>query len=320
MNSKELTPTLPAHSDGVNLCLAELLQYKNQSVRWLPPAQSVWSQLNGQHQSRHKGRGMNFAEVRPYQAGDDIRAIDWRVTARTGKTHTKLFTEEREQPVMLLIDVSPSMKFGTQLLLKSVQAAHFSSLLSWLAVSEQDRIGAIVFNGNRMYECKPTARQQGPLTVINAMIDAHGEHENFNEQRLSFSDALKHLHHLCPKGSEIVVLSDFYHLQENDKRRLSQLRQHNRLQFVQLFDPLEFGNTPFNGIEFVTDDQQATWLDFSAKSTRDSLSQQYQEHQHFIQNMCKSLAIPLHHLSAAQTLMDQLGHSGFKGNKGGQRG
>lgn len=315
MNSKELTPALPAHSDGVNLCLAELLQYKNQSVRWLPPAQSVWSQLNGQHQSRHKGRGMNFAEVRPYQAGDDIRAIDWRVTARTGKTHTKLFTEEREQPVMLLIDISPSMKFGTQLLLKSVQAAHFSSLLSWLAVSEQDRIGAIVFNGNRLYECKPTARQQGPLTVINAMIDAHQDvrNDNFNEKRLSFSDALKHLHHLCPKGSEIVVLSDFYQLQEKDKRRLSQLRQHNRLQFVQIFDPLEFGHTTFNGIEFVTDDQQATWLDFSAQSTRDSLSQQYQEHQHFIQEMCKSLAIPLHHLSAAQTLLDQLGHSGSKG-------
>ena len=322
MNSQDLTPALPAHSDGVNLCLAELLQYKNQSVRWLPPAQSVWSQLNGQHQSRHKGRGMNFAEVRPYQAGDDIRAIDWRVTARTGKTHTKLFTEEREQPVMLLIDVSSSMKFGTQLLLKSVQAAHFSSLLSWLAVSEQDRIGAIVFNGNRLYECKPTARQQGPLTVINTMIAAHQEssNDNFDGNRLSFSDALKHLHHLCPKGSEIVVLSDFYQLGDQDKRRLSQLRQHNRLQFVQIFDPLEFGHTAFNGVEFVTDDRQSTWLDFSAKSTRDSLSQQYQQHQQFIQEMCKSLAIPLHHLSAAQSLMDQLGNSGFKASKGGAHG
>ncbi|WEM44252.1 DUF58 domain-containing protein (plasmid) [Photobacterium sp. DA100] len=322
MTSQDLTPTLPTHSDGVNLCLAELLQYKNQSVRWLPPAQSVWSQLNGQHQSRHKGRGMNFAEVRPYQAGDDIRAIDWRVTARNGKTHTKLFTEEREQPVMLLVDVSSSMKFGTQLLLKSVQAAHFSSLLSWLAVSEQDRIGAIVFNGNRLYECKPTARQQGPLTVINAIIDAHqeGGDEDFDHKRVSFSDALKHLHHLCPKGSEIVVLSDFYQLQETDKRRLSQLRQHNRLQFVQLFDPLEFGHTSFNGIEFVTDDQQATWLDFSAQSTRDSLSQQFQQHQQFIQELCKSLAIPLHLLSAAKSLMEQLGQPGAKVHSGGSHG
>ncbi len=111
MKPTHINVALPPHSDGVNVCLAELLQYKNQAVRWLAPAKSIWSQLNGHHQSRHKGRGMNFSEVRPYQAGDDIRSIDWRVTARTGKTHTKLFTEEREQPIMLFIDLSASMQF-----------------------------------------------------------------------------------------------------------------------------------------------------------------------------------------------------------------
>ncbi|PSW21787.1 DUF58 domain-containing protein [Photobacterium sanctipauli] len=306
MTETTITSLLPAHSDGVNLCLAELLLYKNQSVRWLPPAQSVWSQLNGQHQSRKKGRGMNFSEVRPYQAGDDIRAIDWRVTARTGKTHTKLFDEEREQPVMILVDLSASMNFGTQLMLKSVQAAHFTSLLSWLAVSEQDRIGAIVYNGHRLFECKPTARQQGPLSVINALLEAH-QYEN-SSQTMPFSHALKHLHHLCPKGSEIVIISDFYQLQEADKRRLSQLRQHNRIQFVQVSDPLEQGQTQFNGVEFVADSTQSAWLDFSAKKTRDGLSEQYQHHQQFIQRMCKSLAMPLHLLSAATPLMSQLGH------------
>ncbi|MGF1726179.1 DUF58 domain-containing protein [Photobacterium nomapromontoriensis] len=326
MIKNTMTPALPMHSDGVNLCLAELLQYKNQSVRWLPPAQSVWSQLNGQHQSQRKGRGMNFSEVRPYQPGDDIRAIDWRVTARTGKTHTKLFTEEREQPVMLLIDLSPSMMFGSQLMLKSVQAAHFSSLLSWLAVSEQDRIGAIIYTGQKLIECKPTARQQGPLKVINALIEAHQDYQlsaaSPDTTSLPFADALKHLHHLCPKGSEIVVLSDFYQLQQSDKRRLSQLRQHNRIQFVQLYDPLELGQTTFNGIEYVADSQQATWLDFSKAKTRDGLSQQYQAHQEFLQSLCKRLAIPLHTLSAAEPLMQQLGFSGktTATQQGGQHG
>ncbi|MGF1689003.1 DUF58 domain-containing protein [Photobacterium japonica] len=313
MTTHTPTPALPLHSDGVNLCLAELLQYKNQSVRWLPPAQSVWSQLNGQHQSRRKGRGMNFSEVRPYQPGDDIRAIDWRVTARTGKTHTKLFTEEREQPVMLLIDLNASMCFGSQLLLKSVQAAHFASLLSWLAVSEKDRIGAIIYDGHQLVDCKPTGRQQGPLSVINAMIAAHQRvSENALQaptSLLPFSDALKHLHHLCPKGSEIVILSDFYQLTDSDQRRLSQLRQHNRIQFVHVYDPLERGQTTFNGIEYVTDNQQATWLDFSAARTREGLNQQYHAHQQFLQALCKRLAIPLHLLSAAQPLMQQLGFS-----------
>ena len=256
--------------------------------------------------SRKKGRGMNFSEVRPYQTGDDIRAIDWRVTARTGKTHTKLFTEEREQPVMLLVDFSTSMKFGSQLLLKSVQTAHFASLLSWLAVSEQDRIGAIIYTGNRLVECKPTARQQGPLVVINALIEAHNNSSD-KQSPLPFTAALKHLHHLCPKGSDIVVISDFYQLQETDKRRLSQLRQHNRIRFVRIYDPLEQGQTSFKGTEHVADSTQSVWLDFSASKTREKLSQQYDTHQAFISEMALSLAIPLHQISAARPLMPQLG-------------
>lgn len=309
MKSTHINVALPPHSDGVNVCLAELLQYKNQVVRWLAPAKSIWSQLNGHHQSRHKGRGMNFSEVRPYQAGDDIRSIDWRVTARTGKTHTKLFTEEREQPIMLFIDLSSSMQFGSQLMLKSVQAAHFASLLSWLAVDKQDRVGAVIYNGVSVTECKPTARQRGPLQIINTLISAQNEAlqaiAQINED--GFSAALKRLHYLCPKGSEIILISDFYALKATDKRRLSQLRQHNRIQFVQINDPLEQGQTKFRGYEHVTDNQQSTWLDFSAKKTRDSLSQQYQTHQNFISEMATSLAIPLHTLSAAQPLLQQLG-------------
>lgn len=138
---------LPPHANGVTLSLEELLPYQQQSVRWLPPARSLWTQMSGQHQSRSLGRGMDFAEVRQYQPGDDIRAIDWRVTARTGKPHTKLFTEEREKPVVLYIDLSASMQFGSQLMLKSVQAAHVASLISWLSVAQKrsrwcgDRLG-----------------------------------------------------------------------------------------------------------------------------------------------------------------------------------
>ncbi|MGR5115119.1 DUF58 domain-containing protein [Photobacterium damselae] len=312
MNQTAMSVLLPAHSDGVTLCLAELLQYKNQTVRWLPPAHSIWSQLNGQHVSRHKGRGMNFAEVRPYQPGDDIRSIDWRVTARTGKAHTKLFTEEREQPVMMLIDLSSNMQFGSQLLLKSVQAAHFSSLISWLTVTEKDRIGAIIYNGHSLIECKPTARQQGPLRLINALIASHKESlEHIQKPNLvSFAEALKHLHYLCPKGSDIIVISDFYHLYDQDKQRLTQLRHHNRMQFVQIYDPLEQGQTQYRGREYVTDNKRSAWLDFSSKKTRQAIEQRYYQHQEFIEHLAKSLAIPLHKLSAAKTLTHQLTQMG----------
>ncbi|MFD2179004.1 DUF58 domain-containing protein [Veronia pacifica] len=300
---------LPRHSDGVNLTLPELLQYKNQAIRWLPPATSIWSQLNGQHRSNAKGRGMNFAEVRLYQAGDDIRAIDWRVTARTGKPHTKLFSEEREQPVMLLIDISQSMQFGSKLLLKSVQAAHFASLLSWIAVSEKDRIGAVIHNGHSLRDTRPTSRQQGPLNVINTLLTSHREIHNRNkttQAEKTFSDALSHLHYLCPKGSDIAVISDFHSMREQDKQRLSQLRQHNRIQFVQISDPLEQGVTDYRGTEHVRDSRQSAWIDFSSAKTREKLSHHHMQHQEFIRDMARSLAIPLHHISAAIPLLQQL--------------
>ncbi|MCG7495691.1 DUF58 domain-containing protein [Vibrio sp. Of7-15] len=316
MNGKTASSALalPPNSDGVTLCLAELLYYKNQAVKWLPPAQSVWSQLNGNHTSRQKGRGMNFSEVRQYQPGDDIRSIDWRVTARTGKAHTKLFSEEKEQPVMLFIDLSPSMLFGSQLLLKSVQAAHFASLLSWLTVREKDRVGAIIYTGNKLIECKPTARQQGPLRLINALIQAHDAVQNpqtgadtTEQSDFGFTHALKNLLHLCPKGSEIVMISDFYDLRIEDKTLLSQLRQHNRVQFVQISDPLEQGQTGFRGLENVSDSKRSAWLDFSAKKTRTALLHHYQLHQQFIMTMAQQLGVPIHSLSAALPLLTQLG-------------
>ncbi len=315
--SKATEASLPPYADGVNLCLAQLLHYQKQAIHWLPPALSIWSQLNGQHHSHQQGRGMNFSEVRLYQPGDDVRSIDWRVTARTGKTHTKLFTEEREQPVMLLVDLSTSMKFGSELLLKSVQAAHFSTLLSWLAVSQNDRIGAIIFNGIKIIECKPTGRKQGPLRIMHALIEAHIQMLQAQEMPISpehWQEALRHLHHLCPKGSEIVVISDFYSLSQEDKRRLAQLRQHNRIQFVHIVDPLEQGQTAFRGQELVSDNRSTAWLDFSSKRTREALKTHYLTHLDFVSDIAKSLAIPLHFITAARPLLQQLNRTKIKVN------
>ncbi|WP_328590344.1 DUF58 domain-containing protein [Veronia nyctiphanis] len=220
--------SLPLHADGVNLSMEELLAYKNQAVFWSTPTKSLWSALAGQHKSAHIGRGMDFNEVRLYQPGDDIRAIDWRVTARTGKPHTKLFSEERERPVMLLLDNSGSMHFGSTLLLKSVQAAHFASLVSWIAAREKDRIGMVVYNGHRLRDCRPTARQEGPLRAIHTMIESHYESLHQKPGKLIMSAAIKQLCYLCPKGSDIVIISDFYALKQSSHSLLDDLRKHNQ--------------------------------------------------------------------------------------------
>ncbi len=307
---------LPADSNGVQLTLNELLNYKSHTIHWRPPAKSLWSQLNGSHISRQQGRGMNFSEVRQYQVGDDIRSIDWRVTARTGKTHTKIFSEEREQPVVLYLDISPSMRFGSQLLLKSVQGAHLASLLSWLTVEQKDRIGALIDTGEQLIEIKPTARSRGALHICHQLVTAHnlllnrknttqGHHQTVHSTPL-FSHTLQTLHRLCPKGSDIIFISDFQRLSMEVKPVLTQLNQHNRLQFVHIYDPLEMGQTHYRGSEQVSDGKQSRWLNFGLKSTRQQLLSHHQQHLQQLQQLCRQLAIPLRSLSSGNTLLTQL--------------
>lgn len=299
--------TLPPYSDGVNLCLDELLYYKQQCVKWLPPTKSLWSQMLGQHQSRQLGRGMDFSEVRQYQPGDDIRAIDWRVTARTGKPHTKLFSEEREKPVVLYLDFSSSMAFGSQLLLKSVQMAHMASLIAWLSVTQQDRIGAVIDTGNGLIELKPTSRNRGALALLQTLVTCHQSLINQpsrNDQDISH--ALQALARLCPKGSEIILLSDFSRLTTQHEPKLSRLCQHNRVRMVQISDPLERGQTGFRGTEQVSNQNDTRWLDFSSRKTRQGIERAFSEQQQHLIQLTQKMGISFSSLSSEQALTQQL--------------
>lgn len=308
INRKETGSQLPVNADGVTLSLSELLYYKAQTIHWLPPAKSLWSQLNGQHTSLQKGRGMNFSEVRQYQPGDDIRSIDWRVTARTGKPHTKLFTEEREQPVMLYLDFCKSMRFGSKLMLKSVQMAHMASLISWLAVEQKDRIGAVLDSGTELFDLKPTSRNKGPLQLFNQLSKMHNHAlEAEMGQEKPFSNGLTALHQLCPKGSEIIICSDFTRFDHDfDSVLLTQLRQHNRVSFVHFYDPLELGHTDFRGTEKVTNGRQTKWLNFSTNKSRQQLKVAFEIEQTKITSLCRSLAIPYYSISSAEPLINQI--------------
>ena len=299
---------LPQHSNGVLLSLDELLQYKAQAIRWLPPAKSLWSQLNGQHESRSKGRGMNFSEVRQYQAGDDIRSIDWRVTARTGKPHTKIFSEEREQPVILYLDMSNSMMFGSTLLLKSVQLAHLTSQLCWLTIAGKDRIGAVIDDGQTLTEIKPSSSHHAPLRILQQLIAINNQ--SVQSTRLpcqtDFSMALKSLNRLSPKGSDIIFLSDFNRYKDSDYSLLNQMRQHNRIRFVHFYDPLEQGNTSFKGMKHVSDGERTQWFNFSSKAEKNKLKTAFEEHQQQIKDLCLRLAIPHSSITSAEPLMKQI--------------
>ncbi|MBU2871259.1 DUF58 domain-containing protein [Colwellia sp. E2M01] len=176
------------YSNGIDLSMPELLQYQSKSsLINLAGKKNIQGKQAGNYLSRSKGRGMEFDEVRHYQTGDDVRAIDWRVTARTGKTHTKLFREEIERPVLIATDLSQNMHFGSQLLFKSVQAAHLAALVAWHAKNRGDRLGGLVFCDEEHIELKPRSRKAGVLHYLHALTTLNNKKMQKRAQAQTYS-------------------------------------------------------------------------------------------------------------------------------------
>ena len=169
------------------------------------------SKQSGAYVSRFKGRGMEFDEARLYQPGDDIRSIDWRVTARTGKTHTKVFREERERPVFISVDNRPSMHFATRGVFKSVQAAKIAALLAWTAQQKGDRIGGQIFSNTHCQEIKPQNGKHGVLRFFNALT----KQSSTTALEMSLDHALARLVQHARPGSLVYVISDFRYNSRN---------------------------------------------------------------------------------------------------------
>lgn len=298
---------LPPFANGVTLSLDELIDYQSQAVRWLPPARSVLSVLSGAHASRQRGRGMDFEEVRQYQQGDDIRAIDWRVTARTGKAHTKLFSEDKEQAVILYVDLSQSMFLGSQYLFKSVQAAHLASLLLWTTLAKKDRLGALIDDGDNLFEHKPSALTRNGLAFLHQLTQQHNARQAAKmTKRRSNSDVVERLKRMSPKGCQIIFLSDFVKLSEAELEQIGHLKQHNNVHLIQLYDPIEAGETSYRGQVMANNGNHSRWFDFGSKKQTLALKANFDQHQQRLRMFSFRHGIPFSTLSCAKPLINQL--------------
>jgi uncharacterized protein (DUF58 family) len=157
---------------GVYARLEDLvaLQFRAKGFSLLP-RQPVHSLLAGRHASRLRGRGLNFEEIRRYLPGDDIRQIDWKVTVRTRKTHSRVYTEERERTVLLIVDQRITMFFGSVRNMKSVTAAEAAALAAWRVLAQQDRIGALVFNDSKVAEIRPQRSRATVMQILHAVLE-----------------------------------------------------------------------------------------------------------------------------------------------------
>ncbi len=275
---------------GATVSLNHLIKLRGRSRSLqIGAGRRVATTLAGSYASSFRGRGMDFDEVRAYQPGDDIRSMDWRVTARTGRAHTKLYREERERPVFFLVDHSPEMHFGTRSAFKSVIAAEITALLAWSAGERGDRIGGIIFNGDGHLELRPTGGQRGVLRLLKAVIDAP---RASHAEPASLSHALARLRHVARPGSQIVILSDFRHLDAAGERHLSYLSKHNDLLAIFIFDAIE-RELPPPGRYNVSDGRNIFAIDTGGARQRRNYRQQFERRHQAIESLFKRHGVRL---------------------------
>ena len=252
---------------------------------------TIKSKQSGGYLSSTKGRGMEFDEARLYQPGDDIRSIDWRVTARTGKPYTKLFREERERPVFLSVDLRPSMFFATRGVFKSVQAARLASLLAWSALRQGDRIGGQIFTHQTQREIKPQNGRQAVLRLFHELIRAEKEHSQpaqTSQQTLAHT-LMRLCRHVKP-GSLVYLISDFRGLDASCEPHLSQLAKHCDVVLIMVSDPLE-STLPKNGHYHFTDGFTDVTLNTANPQRLENYQQRFQQQQLKLHQLAKKRTI-----------------------------
>ncbi|STX30166.1 Uncharacterized conserved protein (some members contain a von Willebrand factor type A (vWA) domain) [Legionella beliardensis] len=257
----------------------------------------------GSHLSRIRGRGMDFAEVRNYQAGDEIRHMEWRVTARTGRPHIKVYQEERERPVILLVDFNPSMFFGTRHAFKSVVAARLAALIAWAAINQEDRIGALLFSPKEHSEFMPKSRQAGALPILAALSSYTQQFQQLQleDTAVPLNHILMKLNHVTRPGSVIVLISDFYELNEECEKYLSRLKMNNDVLAYHVCDALEL-SPPKPALYAITNGRQELLLDTTC-STLDKNYKDWCNHQQLkIQTCLKRLQIQYSQVTAEMDL------------------
>jgi uncharacterized protein (DUF58 family) len=240
------------------------------------------AQQSGAYVSRFKGRGMEFDEARLYQPGDDIRSIDWRVTARTGKTYTKVFREERERPVFISVDDRLTMHFATRGVFKSVLAAKLAGLLAWAAEHHGDRIGGQLFSEHDCYELKPQNGRHAVLRFLNVLVKP----QKSVDKNFTLSQILARLNQHARPGSLVYIVSDFRGINDESETHIAKLARHCEVVLIFIYDPLE-SSLPVKGRFKFTDEQRDIVVDAGDQKGLSDYHQRFTERLQRLESLAK---------------------------------
>ena len=293
--------------EGVYVGLDELIALRHFARRTtLLPYQPPSSLLAGRRASKLRGRGLDFEELRAYVVGDDVRNIDWRVTARTGKPYVRSYAEERDRPVLLVVDQRPGMFFGSRGALKSVLAARFAALAAWRVNAVGDRVGALVVGEERHWALRPARSPSAVLRLLELLVSAGGRLGEPPRSHVdAFGPALHAAAQLVPHDALVVLVSDLRGLSSDAVAALSRVRRHNDLLVAWIVDPLEAA-LPDVGLVAVTDGDTRLSLSTSDPALRAAFAAEFARDRERVSDLCRRSGALLFELRTDRPLIEQV--------------
>lgn len=233
----------PKYPQDVFVSLQNLLKMEHiaSGFSFLAKKQKVRSILGGKHASKLRGRGLDFEEVRNYVAGDDIRNIDWKVTARTQKTHSRVFSEEKEKPALIVVDQSKSMFFGSQKRTKSVVAAELAALAAFRIQKEGDRVGGIVFADDGLDIVFPKRDRRNILRFLEKIVTRNRnlQHTKPIDFEVAQKEVFQKIRNIVTHDFLVIIISDFQRYSPEVIKNITYTSQHNDVVLFKVFDPME---------------------------------------------------------------------------------
>jgi uncharacterized protein (DUF58 family) len=274
----------------------------------LLPRQPVRSLLAGRHASRLRGRGLSFDEIRQYRPGDDIRNMDWKVTARTRRPHVRVFTEERDRPTLLIVDQRQSMFFGTRRCMKSVAAAEAAALAAWRVLDVGDRVGAFVFDDADVLEIRPHRSHARVMQILGAVVTMNRRlaADRVVERNPGALDAvLRRARRVAKHDHTVVVITDGSGVSETTVHEAALVAAHNDLVWVRIFDPLE-AELPDIGKVTVGEGEATLAVATSDRDLRDGFRQEFDAQMDWAHSSAIKAEVPHLPISTAESVAMQV--------------
>jgi len=296
------------NEEGIYVTLSELLKFgympKNFNIR---PNSAVLTKLSGRHLSGMRGRGMDFSEMKQYVQGDDTRNMDWKATRRTGKPYIRVYNEERDRNVWLVVSQMNSMFFGSTQRMKSVSAAHTAALMAFKALEMGDRVGAVIYNNEDVKFFKATSSKKNVVQIMteierqNHLLNA----KNTDNQKGNLAKSLKILTSLAKHDDLVVLIGDGRALDEETAKHITRINTHNDVISVLVYDPMEEKLTRSSSL-FFTDGVETVDVDSSDKQFIEKYTQRLLGRKEAYRQLSRKNALPVLSISTQYPVLDQL--------------